>query len=75
MESVSATVQSMTNLFADFFFAWALPPLATAAFGCSAEHDTHTITFCACCSTPTVHGPPDARATTVPTSGGTPMRR
>jgi len=38
MESVSAVVQSMTNLFNDFFFAWGLPPLTTAGFlGCSTE--------------------------------------
>ena len=45
MESVSAVVQSMTNLFNDFFFAWGLPPLTTAGFlGCSVIQ--HYITYC-----------------------------
>lgn len=34
IESVSAVVQSITNLLAAFFLAWALPPLTTAAFFC-----------------------------------------
>ena len=38
-------VQSMTNLFNDFFFAWGLPPLTTAGFlGCSVIQ--HYITYC-----------------------------